>query len=155
MKIINPTPELAVFPAISNELPSEQLLKNHPASVLFETISLQRCPGHCTLEFKPGQALAGTMDDIGALAGCMVDLAVRAAAEKALGACELPEYEMRLYAPFAAETLKVRVDIEAAENGCATYCCIIYRSLALAKEVLAESQGTLLFQATALQASGR
>lgn len=153
MKIISPTSELAVFPAISHKLSSEQLLNNHPAAVLFETITLQWRAGHCILEFKPGEALANPLGDMSAMAGCMVDLAVRATAEKTLGPCELPEYEMRLYAPFAVESLKLRVDIEAAADGCATYCCTIYRSLAQGKEVLAESQGTLLFRSTAPQTS--
>lgn len=153
MRIISPLSDLTAFPEIPNTLPGQDLLKNHPAAVLFETIAMKRGTQRTSLEFKRVGADVGPLNDIRAIAGGMVDLAVRLTAEEALGSCEMSEYEMRICAPITAKYLKVQVDIDSTADGYATYCCVIYGLQARKKLLVAESQGTFLFRSAIPQTS--
>lgn len=144
MKIISPSSELVAAPETRDLPPSNHLLRYHPAAVLFESIVVEHSVRSCTLEFQLGDARWGRLRDIRAVAGCVVDLSVRLAGEKALGRCELSEYEMRVCAPFIANTLSVSVDIDSTQDRYATFHCAIYGQPAPIRQLLAESHGTLL-----------
>ncbi|HEY7884501.1 MAG TPA: hypothetical protein VIC08_06080 [Cellvibrionaceae bacterium] len=149
MRIISTSSEPQTLPHTSKALPASKLIKHHPAALLFDVTSLRRDTEHSTFNFKRSPILANTQGDIRATAGCLVDLAVRMAAEQAWGNCELWEYEMHICAPLTAKILQVRVDIESTTHLCATYSCAIYSLVGRKTSLLAESQGT--FQPVASQ----
>lgn len=155
MRIIKPSPELASFQESSETPAPNQLLKQHPAALLFNTISIRRGIRHSTLICKLSDGPLDGLCDFRSVTGCLVDLAVRSAAEQSLGSYELSEYEMRLCAPFATKSLKILTNVDLPINGCAIFYCAIYRAELRSVELLAESQGTLSLRSQNSQTTNR